>query len=73
MVKETGSINKSLFTLGKVISMLSSDAKKLNAKYETTSSQIGSNPHKPCQDSECPYASSIGIVEDRNDLIEFLK
>ena len=31
MVKETGSINKSLFTLGKVISMLSGDAKKLNS------------------------------------------
>lgn len=35
MAKETGSINKSLFTLGKVISMLSSakDADKLNQKY----------------------------------------
>ncbi len=33
MVKETGNINKSLFTLGKVISMLSGDPKKLNSKY----------------------------------------
>jgi hypothetical protein len=35
MAKETGQINKSLFTLGKVISMLSSKAEKLNeqAKY----------------------------------------
>lgn len=33
MIKETGNINKSLFTLGKVISMLSSDPKKLNSKY----------------------------------------
>lgn len=33
MVKETGSINKSLFTLGKVISMLSGDAKKLNSTH----------------------------------------
>jgi len=35
MVKETGNINKSLFTLGKVISMLSSEknASKLNQKY----------------------------------------
>lgn len=35
MAKETGQINKSLFTLGKVISMLSSkeSAMKLNAKY----------------------------------------
>jgi len=35
MVKETGNINKSLFTLGKVISMLSSEknAQKLNQKY----------------------------------------
>jgi len=33
MIKETGNINKSLFTLGKVISMLSGDAKKLNQKY----------------------------------------
>lgn len=32
-MKETGNINKSLFTLGKVISMLSSGAKNLNAKY----------------------------------------
>ena len=33
MVKETGSINKSLFTLGKVISMLSKPDSKLNTKY----------------------------------------
>ena len=33
MVKETGNINKSLFTLGKVISMLAAPDKKLNAKY----------------------------------------
>lgn len=34
MVKETGNINKSLFTLGKVISCLSSkDPAKLNQKY----------------------------------------
>lgn len=35
MIKETGNINKSLFTLGKVISMLSSDKKSLaaNQKY----------------------------------------
>ena len=35
MVKETGNINKSLFTLGKVISMLSNEknASKLNQKY----------------------------------------
>lgn len=35
MMKETGQINKSLFTLGKVISMLSSKdtAQKLNSKY----------------------------------------
>lgn len=34
MAKETGQINKSLFTLGKVISMLSSkDTAKLNQKY----------------------------------------
>lgn len=35
MAKETGEINKSLFTLGKVISMLSSkqSAAKLNHKY----------------------------------------
>jgi kinesin family member 12 len=33
MVKETGNINKSLFTLGKVISMLSSPEKKINQKY----------------------------------------
>lgn len=33
MIKETGNINKSLFTLGKVISMLSGDSKKLNQKY----------------------------------------
>jgi len=34
MAKETGQINKSLFTLGKVISMLSGkDAAKLNQKY----------------------------------------
>ena len=33
MVKETGNINKSLFTLGKVISMLSSKERKLNDKY----------------------------------------
>ena len=34
-MKETGQINKSLFTLGKVISMLSSkeSAAKLNQKY----------------------------------------
>lgn len=30
MVKEAGNINKSLFTLGKVISMLSSPEKKIN-------------------------------------------
>ena len=30
MVKETGNINKSLFTLGKVISMLSGENKKIN-------------------------------------------
>ena len=30
MVKETGNINKSLFTLGKVISMLSGEGKKIN-------------------------------------------
>ena len=33
MVKETGNINKSLFTLGKVISMLSNGAKNLDKKY----------------------------------------
>ena len=33
MVKETGNINKSLFTLGKVISLLAGDAKKLKEKY----------------------------------------
>lgn len=34
MAKETGQINKSLFTLGKVISMLSSkDSHKMNGKY----------------------------------------
>lgn len=33
MVKETGNINKSLFTLGKVISMLSSKELKRNEKY----------------------------------------
>ena len=33
MVKETGQINKSLFTLGKVISMLTQKDKKLEAKY----------------------------------------
>ena len=35
MAKETGQINKSLFTLGKVISMLSSKdyAAKVNQKY----------------------------------------
>jgi kinesin family member 12 len=33
MAKETGSINKSLFALGKVISMLSKPGKELNAKY----------------------------------------
>ena len=35
MVKETGNINKSLFTLGKVISCLSGEknAQKLNQKY----------------------------------------
>jgi kinesin family member 12 len=35
MAKETGSINKSLFTLGKVISMLSSEKNpnNLNQKY----------------------------------------
>jgi len=33
MIKETGNINKSLFTLGKVISMLAQPDKKLNAKY----------------------------------------
>jgi kinesin family protein 12 len=35
MMQETGQINKSLFTLGKVISMLASkdSASKLNAKY----------------------------------------
>ena len=33
MIKETGSINKSLFTLGKVISMLSQGAKNLDKKY----------------------------------------
>ena len=35
MAKETGQINKSLFTLGKVISMLSSKdaAAKINQKY----------------------------------------
>lgn len=33
MVKETGSINKSLFTLGKVISMLAGENKKMNQKY----------------------------------------
>jgi|TARA_B110000285_G_scaffold223279_1_gene278552 hypothetical protein len=33
MAKETGQINKSLFTLGKVISMLSSKQEKLNSKY----------------------------------------
>lgn len=32
-VKETGNINKSLFTLGKVISMLSGPKEKINAKY----------------------------------------
>ena len=34
MVKETGSINKSLFTLGKVISMLASDKKTLQEKSQ---------------------------------------
>ena len=33
MAKETGQINKSLFTLGKVISMLSSKEKAVNHKY----------------------------------------
>ena len=33
MMKETGNINKSLFTLGKVISMLSSPEKKINQAY----------------------------------------
>ena len=34
MIKETGNINKSLFTLGKVISMLSGgDAEKLKGKH----------------------------------------
>ena len=33
MMKETGNINKSLFTLGKVISMLSQPGKKINQKY----------------------------------------
>ena len=33
MAKETGQINKSLFTLGKVISMLSSKKEKVNEKY----------------------------------------
>ena len=33
MAKETGQINKSLFTLGKVISMLSSKEKTVNHKY----------------------------------------
>ena len=33
MIKETGSINKSLFTLGKVISMLSGDKSKLIGKH----------------------------------------
>jgi kinesin family protein 12 len=33
MVKETGQINKSLFTLGKVISMLTQKDKKLDTKY----------------------------------------
>ena len=33
MMKETGNINKSLFTLGKVISMLSQPEKKINQKY----------------------------------------
>ena len=34
MIKETGNINKSLFTLGKVISMLSGgDVEKLKGKY----------------------------------------
>ena len=33
MAKETGQINKSLFTLGKVISMLASKEKMINQKY----------------------------------------
>ena len=33
MAKETGQINKSLFTLGKVIAMLSSKEKTINQKY----------------------------------------
>jgi kinesin family member 12 len=33
MMKETGNINKSLFTLGKVIAMLSQPEKKINQKY----------------------------------------
>ena len=33
MVKETGNINKSLFTLGKVITMVSSGVKNLDKKY----------------------------------------
>lgn len=33
MLKETGNINKSLFTLGKVISMLSGDPEKLKGKH----------------------------------------
>ena len=33
MAKETGQINKSLFTLGKVISMLASKEKMMNQKY----------------------------------------
>jgi len=50
MVKETGQINKSLFTLGKVISMLSSTDKK--GPLPTAANKLEQSKYIPYRDSK---------------------
>ena len=35
-------------------------------------SEMPLNPQKPCQEPICPYASLVGVVEDRSVLMGFL-
>ena len=37
--------------------------------FSTLLPEMALNPSKPCQDYTCPYASSVGVVEDRSVLM----